>query len=537
MNKKATTREQVGIPALMTTIVNQVLMQTNPELATMTRATIAENAILGKLPASAVMVPSTLSEALEFADRTVVNQAGTEALTPDQYRYRFASVVLADHKPLVDELVTAFVPKIQEVQANLTWMRNEVTRLSASVTTRQNAILARDPMVARHLQLTQTDVTYPVLHWEKLDRFGSESTIREPIDALVNTKGAYSPSAASLARGNLPLINKTNPKQLKDTTLTPEVKDRIATVLEASFSFEYTKPMMLRAVELMSTGWQAKSFLMKMMELTPRDRLVGQLEHILDGIEMVLPLMKALKTNILDLSKESMEALDNNRLIFEEYFRVAAYQVYLHRRTTFGNLILIPTTMESTHPEPDQTRINPDLMGRLTEKGLGDMAITHYRAVYGVPKYGLHVDELLKSHDHLEKKYAAEVAQVSARLPNLTMLARQQALEWAFLEFSKQFAAERKLPHTQSMYSLAKGSAAGLISNPKAPIEDVMYSFITHLKYSRTMTEQVFNRLKTTYAESLKTKTSFTSADREAAEAGVLAGIVAEFLTTKFIKA
>lgn len=445
----------------------------------------------------------------------------------------------------VGSVINAFVEKIKTAKQSLHDVRNNARELAEIMEKGKTDLLAKDPFVSTHLNLTKLSVDYPTWEWSGPKLIGAPTYIKERVGALITAKDADIPTDYDYRLFMMGLNSINSKIKFVDAPLADDVKTTFIDSICETLGESVTKETVIEVVEsLVGPTKTTRAELLDLSRLTnlnPAD-LFTQIKSYDGFIQKYYPIAEAVSDGQVELPEvENIEDLKSNAENLKTLCEFMAYFELMERETVFKQSILLQGGL-----------LNADEKAAYTEAGGTDLMIAHYiRFMYKddvqrIPARGISSKVIIESAAHNEKIVKADmcnienriaVATTQARVSVFTTVAHRYIVNKVDRENPEETPARKSVLEARFMNGVVK-KIAERIHHHDIAFVDAALMLIVEVDYHGTFVEQMYNQLGAAYLAKAQEAENgeVTDLDMQVAEMGVVAKMVAGFVVANLVE-
>lgn len=445
----------------------------------------------------------------------------------------------------VGAVITAFVEKIKAAKQSLHDIRNHARELAGYMETGKQDLLAKDPFVSTHLNLTKLSVDYPTWEWAGPKLIGAPTYIKERVGGMITAKDADVPTDYDYKLFMMGLNSLPSKIKFVEAALADDVKTTFIDSICETLGEAVTKETVAEVVEALvgpTRGVRAELLdLQRLNSLNPAD-LFNRIKDYDGFIQKYYPIVDAVIGGQVELPEvENIDSLKANAEALKTMCEYMAYFELMERETVFRQSILLQGGL-----------LNADEKAAYNEAGGTDLMIAHYiRFMYKddvarIPARGISSKVIIESAAHNEKVVKADmsnienriaVATTQARVSVFTTVAHRYIVNKVERERADETPAQKSVWESRFMNGVVK-KIADRIHHHDIAFVDAALMLIVEADYHGTFVEQMYNQLGAAYLAKAKDAEDgqVSDLDLQVAEMGVVAKMVAGFVVENLVE-
>lgn len=443
----------------------------------------------------------------------------------------------------ISTLVVAFKEKISGAMGSLHEIREHARELAKELETVKNDILAKDPFVSTHLKLTTLSQDYPVWEWAGPKLIGSATYIKERVGSFIVGEGVEIPTEYDYRLFLQACTTIVTKAPLTSVEMTEETKTTIIDSACEVLGEAAVKESVSDVIDVLVGTKLIKSVIFELKNLSsmsPHD-LFNRIKQYDEFIQKYYPVVDGIVGGQIPLPEEdSSETLKTNAQSIKTICEFMAYFELMERETVFRQSILLQGGL-----------MNIDEKSAYESAGGTTLMLAHYiRFMYKddvaqIPARGISSKVIIESAAHNEKVVKSDIsnienrisiATINAKVTSFTLEARKYITSKVDREHSESTPSQKVTLVNKFMTNLVK-KIANRIHQHDIAFVDAALMLIVEADYSGTFVEQMYNELGAAYLAKAKEAegSTVTDIDIQVAEMGVVATMVANFITDQLI--
>ena len=452
-----------------------------------------------------------------------------------------------ENKGIADKIsavITAFKDKIVAAKQSLTDIRNNARNLARIMDKGKDDILAKDPFVSTHLNLTKLSEDYPVWDWSGPKLIGSSTYIKERVGGLLVASDATVPEEFDYRLYLMACNTISNKIKFGEVQVSEEdAKTFVDSICEVCGE-SVTREAAEYVVGAITGTVSLRGVMLDVQKLAsfPPSELFNRIKEYDGFILKCYPIADAIVSGQVTIPEGDGEAsIKANAESLRTLCEFMAYFELMERETVFRQSILLQGGL-----------LNGDEKAAYEKAGGTIQMIAHYiRFMYKddvakIPARGISSKVIIESAAHNEKVVKADISNIENRIAVATTQARVNVFRTVahrYLvnkidrEFGDETPVQKAVRINRLLESLVAKIAARILHHDIAFV-DAALMLIVEADYSGTFVEQMYNQLGAAYlAKANATEDGVVSdLDLQVAEMGVVAKMVSGFIVDNLIE-
>lgn len=430
-------------------------------------------------------------------------------------------------KTELDAVGKKIAEKINMALKDINAVMTETDQVLASAAKIFESMSANDPVMNKFMNLQNFKIEFKALDWNKMNDFGSETSLILGQNMSVNDPSAnkIELSYLSLFCNHLPFTSSSPAEHI---VTIPESKD--FTAFLGTVKSEKAAEM----GAILTNEDKCMRFISEIMQvLRPlhgfvQNNSLNLTAKYLDYIQAFGLIRDTVSETATGFGNKEYDSFLNNCHTLEAFLNVLSYFFIGQRRTLYQDMYILPNGM-----------INPDNQEAFTSAGLttvqANNSVQYYREILGnIPGSGLSVERIKNETEmvdnHINNLFTSSKFDANRK----TMEYRASALR-SLLEEKISLARTKGIRgfSENSLRASLANEMEHFVTNQKTD-HDVASDFLMSLYHPYEMSEDLLKKLKKAYLSSIPDFGKVTTTDLKMIETKVIATTVADFMKKSF---
>ena len=244
----------------------------------------------------------------------------------------------------LDLVVSAFRDKIKGSKQALHDIREHAREIAGYMEKGKDDMLAKDPFVSTHLNLTTLSEDYPVWEWNGPKLIGAPSYIKERVGSKIVAKDAEVPTEYDYRLFLMSLSRLTGLVPMVAASLPDDTKASLIDTIVETLGEVVTKESAAEVVDVLTGDKNIRQIILDFSRLQsmPPSELFNRIKMFDSFIQKYYPIADALLSDQVELSDdEGSEGIRSNAESIRVLCEFMAYFELMERDTVFRQSILL----------------------------------------------------------------------------------------------------------------------------------------------------------------------------------------------------